>query len=95
MGEVVGYTADIYADEAISWLENKKPQTPFFMFLSMAEPHSQFENPPTYNQMYAEFTRGKIVPIPSGEKSIPKEKLIARGPGEYYANITYMDAPTG
>ena len=95
VGEVVGYTADIYADEAIGWLEQQKSQTPFFMFLSMAEPHSQFENPPEYNQMYAEFTEGEVVPIPSGEKSIPKEKLVARGPGEYYANITYMDAQLG
>ncbi len=95
VGEVIGYTADIYAEEAISWLGQQKSQTPFFMFLSMAEPHSQFENPPEYNQMYAEFTRGEVVPIPSGEKSIPREKLVARGPGEYYANIAYMDAQLG
>jgi arylsulfatase A-like enzyme len=95
VGEVVGYTADIYADEAITWLGQQKSQTRFFMFLSMAEPHSQFENPPEYNQMYAEFTEGEVVPIPSGEKSIPKEKLVARGAGEYYANITYMDAQLG
>jgi arylsulfatase A-like enzyme len=95
VSDVIGFTADIYADEAISWLGDKRPQTPFFMFLSMAEPHTQFENPPEYNQMYAEFTRGEVVPISSGEKSIPIEKLIARGPGEYYANITYMDAQLG
>jgi arylsulfatase A-like enzyme len=95
VGEVIGYTADIYANEAISWLADQTPQTPFFMFLSMAEPHSQFENPAHYNQLYAEFTRGEVVPIPSGEKSIPTEKLVARGPGEYYANITYMDAQLG
>ncbi|MFT6286565.1 MAG: arylsulfatase A-like enzyme [Alcanivorax sp.] len=95
VGEVIGYTADIYADEAIRWLEDKKPETSFFMFLSMAEPHSQFENPAEYNKMYAEFTQGEVVPIPSGEKSIPIDNLVARGPGEYYANITYMDAQLG
>ena len=44
--------------------------------------------------MYKQYTQGEIIPIPSGG-SIPKDKLIPRGPGEYYANITYMDAQLG
>jgi arylsulfatase A-like enzyme len=35
------------------------------------------------------------VPIPSGLPEIPADKLMPRGPGEYYANITYMDAQLG
>ena len=95
LGEQQGYTADLYAGEAIEWLEEQDGSKPFFLYLSMAEPHTTFENPPEYNEMYADFTDGPIVPIPSGTGEIPKDKLIPRGPGEYYANITYMDAQLG
>jgi arylsulfatase A-like enzyme len=90
-----GYTADLYADEAIDWLQRRDPSQPFFLYLSMAEPHTSFANPPEYNEMYSDFTRGEVVPIPNGLASPPKDMLIARGPGEYYANITYMDAQVG
>lgn len=89
-----GYTADLYANEAIGWLERLDRNKPFFLYLSMAEPHTPIENPDEYNNMYSEFTSGPIIPIPSGGP-IPKDKLIPRGPGEYYANITYMDAQLG
>jgi arylsulfatase A-like enzyme len=97
----IGYTADLYADEAIAWLEKHNQSEPFFLYLSMAEPHTSFANPPDYNAMYAEFTEGEIVPIPNGQTDAkgvgvpPKKMLIPRGPGEYYANITYMDAQIG
>ncbi len=45
--------------------------------------------------MYAEYTNGEIVPIPSGLDRIPVETLVPRGPGEYYANVSYMDAQLG
>ena len=90
-----GYTADLYADEAIAWLRKQDSATPFFLYLSMAEPHTTFENPPAYNQMYTDYTDGEIIPIPSGLDRVPTETLVPRGPGEYYANITYMDAQLG
>jgi arylsulfatase A-like enzyme len=90
-----GYTADLYADEAIGWLAQRDEQQPFFLYLSMAEPHTSFANPPEYNAMYRDFSTGEIVPIPNGMGDPPKEMLIPRGPGEYYANITYMDAQLG
>ena len=90
-----GYTADLYADETIDWLRRRDASKPFFIYLSMAEPHTSFANPPAYNEMYADFTRGEIVPISSGLEKPPKDQLIARGPGEYYANISYMDAQVG
>ena len=40
-----GYTADLYADEAIQWLNERDDDTPFFLYLSMAEPHTFIENP--------------------------------------------------
>ena len=95
LGVQKGYTAELYASEAINWLEQRNASMPFFLMLSTAEPHTTFENPDNYNQMYAQYTDGEIVPIPSGEKDIPREKLVARGPGEYYANISFMDAQIG
>ena len=91
----VGYTAQLYADDAIEWLNARDAQAPFFLMLSMAEPHTSIENPPEYNQRYAQYTRGVIRPIPSGQPQPPKDLLVPRGPGEYYANITYMDTHIG
>jgi len=90
-----GYTADLYAGEAIKWLERRDDDKPFFLYLSMAEPHTSFANPPEYNAIYAEHSRGEVIPIVNGLAEPPKEALIPRGPGEYYANITYMDAQIG
>ena len=88
-----GYTAQLYADEAIRWLSAE--QKPFFLFLSMAEPHTTIENPPAYNAMYKQFTQGPVEPIPSGLPEPPRALLQPRGPGEYYANISYLDAQLG
>ncbi|RLA33077.1 MAG: arylsulfatase [Gammaproteobacteria bacterium] len=90
-----GYTAELYASEAIQWLERRDENKPFFLYLSMAEPHTTIENPPEYNDMYAQYTNAEIVPIPNGSPVPPKALLVPRGPGEYYANITYMDAQLG
>lgn len=95
LGEVEGYTAQLYADESIQWLEDRKAEgDAFFLYLSMNEPHTTIENPPEFNELYAEFTEGEILPIPSGGP-IPVDRLIPRGAGEYYANITYMDHEIG
>ena len=49
-----GYTADLYASEAIRWLNDRSDDdSPFFMYLSMAEPHTSFANPPEYNALRA------------------------------------------
>ena len=90
-----GFTAQLYVDEAIDWLEDQDNGQPFFLFLGMAEPHTPIENPREYNELYSQYTNGPVVPIPSGLSEIPVEKLIPRGPGEYYANITYMDVQLG
>jgi arylsulfatase A-like enzyme len=90
-----GYTADLYADEAIQWLQQRDVDQPFFLYLSMAEPHTSIANPAEYNAMYSRFTRGRIEPIVNGLAVPSAEALIPRGPGEYYANVTYMDAQVG
>ena len=95
LGRIEGFTADIVIDEAIRWL-NDRPAAPppFFMYVAMIEPHSTISNPDSFNARYARFTRGKPDPIPSGLPK-PPSNLVARGPGEYYANITYLDHQLG
>ncbi len=99
LGEVEGYTAQIVVDESIAWLEGRADRgggkDPFFMFLAMIEPHSTHANPAEYNAMYAQLTDGEPRPIVNGLPEPPVELLETRGPGEYYANVTYMDAQIG
>ena len=61
-----GYTAQLYADEAIRWLEQRAAGEPFFLYLAPAEPHTSIANPPEFNAMYSGYTRGPVVPIPNG-----------------------------
>lgn len=95
LGEVEGYTAQITIDESIGWLEDRDGSKPFFMYLAMIEPHSTIANPDEYNAKYAHLTRGEIRPIENGLPEPPLELLEARGPGEYYANVSYLDAQIG
>ena len=92
-----GFIGALYADEAIAWLGRRDASQPFFLYLSMAEPHTTIENPAAFNEKYARFTNGPIVPIPSGARidSAFKQLLVPRGPGEYYANVAYMDTQIG
>ncbi len=95
LGVVEGFTSQLYADESITWLEQRKAsKEPFFLYLSMNEPHTPLENPDEFNNMYSDYNYGPIVPIPSGGP-IPYDKLKANGPAEYYANITTMDHHVG
>ncbi|MEN7341452.1 MAG: sulfatase-like hydrolase/transferase [Pseudomonadota bacterium] len=95
VGEQEGYIAEIYVDEAVRWLTAHDDDQPFLLMFNMAEPHTTFENPPEFNEKYREFINGEVVPIPSGGAKPPIELLIPRGPGEYYANVTYMDHQIG
>lgn len=95
LGKVEGYTAQIVIDEAVEWLESRDGSKPLFLYLAMIEPHSTHANPDDFNAMYAELTRGTPNPIVNGLPEPPLHLLEARGPGEYYANITYMDFQLG
>ncbi|MEM1262932.1 MAG: sulfatase-like hydrolase/transferase [Pseudomonadota bacterium] len=95
LGEQDGYIAELYADEAIAWLRQRDAEQPYFLMFSMAEPHTTFENPPEFNERYRDYTDGAVVPIPSGGAKPPADLLVPRGPGEYYANVTYMDFQIG
>ncbi|MEM8983427.1 MAG: sulfatase-like hydrolase/transferase [Pseudomonadota bacterium] len=95
LAEQKGYIAALYVDEAAAWLRERDPDRPYFLMLSMAEPHTTFENPPEFNNRYRDYIDGDVVPIPSGGAKPPTDLLVPRGPGEYFANVTYMDYQIG
>ena len=85
LGPLTGFAAQIVMDEAIKWVADVSKETPFFMFLSLHEPHSEIASPELFNRQYAEYTAGPI----------DLEHLSDRGPGEYYANVSHLDHQVG
>ncbi len=93
LGELPGFAAQIVVDEAVAWLDRRRPTAPFFLFVSFAEPHSTIASPDRFNALYADHTVG--IPDPMATGDAPPGNIAARGPGEYYANVTHMDSQTG
>lgn len=85
LGTLEGFAAQIVVDEAMQWMEAVEKEHPFFMFISLHEPHSEIASPDSFNIYYQAFTNG----------TIDLDHLQARGPGEYYANISHLDYQVG
>ena len=85
LGELKGFSADLVIDKSIEYLDTREKDKPFFLYVPMAEPHSEIASPDAFNARFSSFTKGPI----------DLENLADRGPGEYYANITYMDDQIG
>ena len=49
LGEIKGFAAQIVADEAIGWLERRRPGVPFFLYVAFAEPHGTIASPDEWN----------------------------------------------
>ena len=97
LGKIEGFTGEIVVDQAISWLESRDTDSPFFLYLAMIEVHSLIASPDEYNRRYSDFTRGVPEPFENTLSADlpPPTNLEARGPGEYWANVSYMDAQIG
>ncbi len=96
LGRLEGFTAGIFADATLEWLRGHRAASdaPWFVYFAPPEPHSMIASPPEYLARYAHLTEGDPEPFVNGTAG-PSEGLEARGPGEYYANITYLDAQIG
>ena len=92
-GEMKGFAAQIVVDEAMGWLDRRKTDAPFFLYVAFAEPHSTIANPERFNAMYSAYTDG--TPDPMANADVPPANIAARGPGEYYANVAHMDYQAG
>lgn len=82
---VEGYSGQIVVDKALVYLDNRDTSKPFFLYLAMNEVHGQIASPDNYLNKYKKYMKGEVDLV----------NLKDNGPGEYYANITYMDAQIG
>jgi arylsulfatase A-like enzyme len=93
VGEMRGFTAQIVVDEALSWLERRPRKGPFFIYMPFPEPHGTISSPDFFNALYSSLTTGRPDPM-ANDGRVPAN-LAARGPGEYYANVTHLDFQIG
>ena len=96
------------ATEGIDFIERRDPTKPFFLWLSFARPHSPYDPPQAYWDMYddhpgipepyigqwaAEFDK------PVADTNAPRTRRSARetrrGRAGYYGNITFIDHQIG
>ena len=96
------------ASEGIRFLEQRDPSKPFFLWLSFARPHSPYDPPQPYYDMYIDHPE---IPAPHmGEWAAPFDRRLAdvnaprtrrserevhRARAGYYGNITFIDHQIG
>lgn len=96
------------ADQAIKFLQDRDPTRPFFLFLSFARPHSPYESPQVYWDMY--INHPNIPPAPVGDWAAEYDRKLAdvnaaithrsdlevrRARVGYYGNVTFIDHQIG
>ena len=96
------------ASEGIRFLENRDPTKPFFLWLSFARPHSPYDAPQTYYDMYID--NPGVPKAAVGAWSARYDRQIAdvnaprtrrtdaethRARAAYYGNITFIDHQIG
>ncbi|MBO6503425.1 MAG: sulfatase-like hydrolase/transferase [Kordiimonadaceae bacterium] len=94
LGEVKGFTAQIVADEAMRWMDEREEDAPFFLYVPFIEPHGTIHSPEHFLEKYERYTKGEPIPVVNDQPGFP-EGVEARGPGEYYANVSFLDEQVG
>ncbi|MBT5725933.1 MAG: sulfatase-like hydrolase/transferase [Gammaproteobacteria bacterium] len=93
VGQTNKFSAELITDEAIDWLSSVHDE-PFFLLLTYSEVHTPVASPEKYLDQYDQFltaeSRGEPLRYYMDWADRP-----SRGKGEYYANISYMDAQMG
>lgn len=94
VGKTKAFSGQLVADEVIGWLGSKDPDKPFFLYIPFSEVHTPIASTSEYLEMYSNY-------ITSHARANPDIfhwdwlDLPFRGQGEYYANISYLDAQVG
>jgi arylsulfatase A-like enzyme len=94
VGETNAFSGELVADEVIDWLSQIQRKKPFFLYIPFSEVHTPVASTRKYLEMYSDY-------ITPHAKSNPEIfhldwlTLAFRGQGEYYANISYLDAQVG
>lgn len=97
------------AQQAIEWLDRRDPERPFFLKVSFARPHSPYDPPQTYYDLY----RDRPIPAPhigdwahihtghpdandvNAWRSRRSEEETRRARACYYGNVTFIDHQIG
>lgn len=94
VGETDVFAGELVANEAIDWLGAQQSDKPFFLYVPFSEVHTPIASPQQYLDMYNEHITAFAKQNPDLYHWDWKGQPY-RGQGEYYANITYMDAQMG
>lgn len=97
-GEHIGradtMSGEFVSSEAVTWLDNKKDDKPFFLYVAFTEVHTPLASPKKYLDMYSQYMSAYEKQHPDLFYGDWADKPW-RGAGEYYANISYMDEQVG
>ncbi|HDX8951601.1 TPA: sulfatase-like hydrolase/transferase [Klebsiella oxytoca] len=94
IGRAKTFSGELVSSEVVNWLDKKKDNNPFFLYVAFTEVHSPLASPKKYLDMYAPYISAYAKQHPDLFYGDWADKLW-RGAGEYYANISYMDAQVG
>lgn len=94
LGTVNQISGEFVSQEAINWLNDKKDNKPFFMYVAFTEVHTPLASPKKYLEIYKNYMSEYEKQHPDMFYADWADKPY-RGPGEYYANISYMDEQVG
>ncbi len=92
VGQTYKFSAELVSDEAIKWIS--EDDEPFFLFLTYSEVHTPIASPVEYTRLYDQF----LTEESRGDPWLyyfDWANHAPRGKGEYYANITFLDAQLG
>lgn len=95
------------SQQAVEWLPRRDPEKPFFLKVSFARPHSPYDPPQTYYDLY----RDRPIPAPhvgdwaaihdidcddvNAWRSHRSEEEIRRARACYYGSVTFIDHQVG
>lgn len=92
VGPTQKYSAELVTDEAIQWIDDVSD--PFFLLLSYSEVHTPIASPPEHLAEYEDYLSAEAKDNPLLYYFDWRDRPW-RGRGEYYANISFMDAQLG
>ena len=92
-GQTDKFSAELITNEAIEWLSSAHEE-PFFLLLTYSEVHTPVASPEKYLVQYDQFLTDESREDPWRYYMVWADKP-GRGKGEYYANVSHMDAQMG
>ncbi len=92
IGPTEKFSAELVSDEAISWISSD--DAPFFLYLTYSEVHTPIASPGSYLAQYDAFLTDEARDHPL-RYYFDFAGRPWRGRGEYYANISFLDAQFG